>query len=251
MRMARARSPVLRERLPRTILLDGETIEVRVRESSRARVSRLVVGPRRPLEIVVPRRVTNAQIDRILDARHAWIREQTARMRELARSSGLLGLSRQGCVPLAGAPLRVVRRRDGRPSATLRDGLLVVGGPDERAGEAIERWYRREARCRIEEVAAREAERLGLGFGTIAIRDQRTRWGSCSSSGTLSFSWRLVLAPPEVLRYVVVHELCHLREPNHSPAFWALVDAASPERRACARWLRDNAYELHAFVPTG
>jgi hypothetical protein len=230
-------------------VLDGEAIEVRVRESSRARAARLVVGPRRPLEIVVPRRITTAEIDRILESRRAWIHEQTDRLREIATRPGALGLERPGLAALAGGHVPILRTGGTRSIAELRDGRVRVSGPSGEMGEAVSRWYRREARTRIEEVAGREGERLGLRYERLAIRDQSTRWGSCSSSGTLSFSWRLVLAPPPVLEYVVIHELCHLREPNHSPRFWELVDAASPHRRAHSRWLHEHAYELHAYEP--
>jgi predicted metal-dependent hydrolase len=109
---------------------------------------------------------------------------------------------------------------------------------------------RRLARSRVTEVAQWEAARLGVAYRGIAIRDQRTRWGSCSTRGTLSFNWRLVLAPPAVLGYVVVHELCHLREPNHSPRFWALLEAARPGYRPEKAWLRRHGWELQAFVPS-
>ncbi len=109
---------------------------------------------------------------------------------------------------------------------------------------------RRSARRVFSELAEREAARLGVSFERIAIRDQRTRWGSCSSRGTLSFNWRLVLAPPEVAEYVVVHELCHLREPNHSPRFWQLVADARPGYREQRRWLAEHGWELQAYTPS-
>jgi predicted metal-dependent hydrolase len=105
------------------------------------------------------------------------------------------------------------------------------------------------ARELVTMLAAEEAAALGVSFERITIRDQRTRWGSCSSRGTLSFNWRLVLAPFEVLDYVVVHELCHLREPNHSPRFWRLVASRRPGWRAQRDWLRDFGPELLAFRP--
>ena len=92
-------------------------------------------------------------------------------------------------------------------------------------------------------------DRLGLEHARIAIRGQRTRWGSCSSRGTLSFNWRLALAPPEVLGYVVVHELLHLLEHNHSRAFWALVDEYRPGWRSQMQWLREHGAELQAYDP--
>ena len=99
------------------------------------------------------------------------------------------------------------------------------------------------------EVAEDEARALGVRYGRIAIRGQRTRGASCSSRGTLSFNWRLALAPHSVLDYVVVHELCHLSEPNHSPRFWALVAERRPGWRAERDWLRVHGPELLAFQP--
>ncbi|MBV8256340.1 MAG: M48 family metallopeptidase [Actinobacteria bacterium] len=98
-------------------------------------------------------------------------------------------------------------------------------------------------------IAEEEAEALGVAYERIQVRDQRTRWGSCSTRGTLSFNWRLVLAPLDVLDYVVVHELCHLREPNHSRRFWSLVESRRPAWREQRAWLRDHGPELLAFRP--
>src|SRR4029077_16723108 len=105
------------------------------------------------------------------------------------------------------------------------------------------------ARRLVTAVAEEEAEQLGVGFQRIRIGGQRTLWGSCSPRGTLSFNWRLALAPLEVLDYVVVHELCHLRVPNHSRRFWALVERHRPHWRRQRDWLRDNGPELLAFRP--
>ena len=107
------------------------------------------------------------------------------------------------------------------------------------------------ARELVSALAEEEAERLGVAYRRIRIGGQRTLWGSCSPGGTLSFNWRLVLAPLEVLDYVVVHELCHLRVPNHSRAFWALVEGRRPHWREQRAWLREHGPELLAFKASG
>jgi predicted metal-dependent hydrolase len=199
------------ERAPRLLALEGRMISVRVRESARARRLRVTVGS--GVEAVVPRRVGDRQLDRFLDELRPWIE------RQLRARTPRLGLDAPGVVWVGLQP---------RPAAP--------GDP--------ERWYREEARRHITAAVARESRRLGVRPGRIGIRDPRTRWGSCSAGGNLSFSWRLVIAPPEVLEYVVVHELCHLRELNHSKRFYGLLDEARPGWRAQSAWLREFGHEL-------
>ncbi len=108
---------------------------------------------------------------------------------------------------------------------------------------------RREARARIELIAQSEATALDASYSRIILRDQRSRWGSCSAKGELSFNWRLVLAPHDVLDYVVVHEVCHLIEHHHGPSFWRLVARRRREYADSKRWLDDNGWELLAYRP--
>jgi predicted metal-dependent hydrolase len=142
---------------------------------------------------------------------------------------------------------RIVELRRGWIERQLARREPALGLGRLRLGESEARSL---ARARITEVAEREAAALDVEYERIAIRDQRTRWGSCSRRGTLSFNWRLVLAPHAVLDYVVVHELCHLREPNHSARFWKLVAAARPAFAEERAWLRRHGWELQAFVPS-
>ena len=242
-----------RERKPRTLSLgsDREVIEVRVRESRRARNARIVVNANGGVVIIVPRRVSYREIDRMLGEAREWIARKRLQARSAPGKVARLGLDRPGVVWLAlePVPIRTDGPRAAAPRAGLEGGSLVVGGASpEAARGAIDRWYRREARLRITAAVAREAGRLGVEHTSIAIRDQRTRWGSCSRRGTLSFNWRLVIAPVEVLDYVVIHELCHLRELNHSKAFWRLVDEALPNWREQRRWLNEHGPELQAYV---
>lgn len=239
----------LRDRASRPFEVGDETINVRVRESTRARTTRVIVGPRRPLEVIVPRGVSDADIDAFLESKRRWISEKVVVSRAIATRPARLGLGRHGIVWLGGEPIEI-KRADGRRSmAELKDNRLRVGGAEGGAVNAVARWYRREARRRLLGIAEREASRLGVEFATLSVRDPKTRWGSCSRHRNLSFSWRLLLAPTPVLEYVVVHELVHLREPNHTKAFWRLVEAAQPGWQEQARWLREHGQELRDYLP--
>jgi predicted metal-dependent hydrolase len=239
----------LRQRRPHEIEIEGVRYEVLVRESPRARRLRITVGPREPIQLVVPRRTTRAEVDGLLRRNADWIARKAAWAEEVAARPGALGLDRPGVAWVGGEALPIVPTEGPKPLARRSGGLLLVGGPESEAPAAIERWYRREVKHRLAASVAREARRLGVRPAGLSVRDQRTRWGSCSSPGALSFSWRLLVAPPVVLDYVVVHELCHLRELNHSPAFWRLLDGARPGWRAQAGWLSEHGLEIGAYSP--
>ncbi len=176
-----------------------------------------------------------------------------------------IDLGRSGVVWLDGTAIPVERTGEDRAVARLGEGsgragqlafgeapfetLLAGGRRSADSLAAIDRWYRREARERIGSVTAVEADRLGLSPAKVTIRDQKTRWGSCSTSGTLSFNWRLVIGPGHALRYVVIHELVHLRHHNHSRAFWNALAEAMPDWKHSATWLRTNERLLTSYRP--
>lgn len=110
--------------------------------------------------------------------------------------------------------------------------------------EILEKRYRNAARKQIENRVAFYHKYTGGSYTSITIRDQKTRWGSCSSTGTLSFNYRLIFAPPKVLDYVVVHELCHLTHMNHAPAFWNMVGSVMPDYKKQKQWLKEHGQEL-------
>ncbi|HZZ48452.1 MAG TPA: SprT family zinc-dependent metalloprotease [Pseudonocardia sp.] len=231
----------------RELIVDGHLVVINVRESRRARTMRLVVAPGRQPEVIVPAGGCRG-VDEFLRSNQRWLADKLAALRAVARRPPVLPED-PGTVWLAGEPIPVVHDPAGRSGAAMREGRLVVGGEASSAGDSLERWFRREARHRLTEAADRHASALGVEVAAITVRDQRTRWGSCSHNGRLSFSWRLVLAPAPVLSYVVLHELCHLREFNHSRAFWRLVESIRPDWRDAAGWLREHGYELHAYQP--
>ena len=152
-----------------------------------------------------------------------------------------------------------------RPRATERDieeaieyhlpwlARQLARMPEARLGlerlRLTEEEGRREAQARILLLAQSEAMALGVRYRRVMLRDQRSRWGSCSTTGTLSFNWRLVLAPHDVLDYVVVHEVCHLVEHNHSKSFWALVAKRRPNYLEPKKWLDEHGWEILAYQP--
>ena len=160
-------------------------------------------------------------------------------------------LGRIAADQLAGGQLRLeltIYHSGRRKTAVMEEGTLRLFldsmSPDA-VRAAIERWYRRQAHHIFAERAAHWNTQFGYKYGRIAIRDQKSRWGSCSRQGNLNFNWRLLLAPLAVLDYIVIHELAHLKEGNHSPRFWALVAEQCPDYRDQRAWLRQHGPELH------
>ncbi len=240
--------------------LERGTVPVRVRRSARARYARVIVAPGRPVEVVLPRRAPEREVTEILAEKRDWIERQLNRLDAIERRERVLGLDRTGVVWLHGEPKPIDVRaasntHQASVTARLKADRLLVTGSRADAGSlaeveaAILRWYRREARQRIALHLTEQAEKIGVSPRKLTIRDPKTRWGSCSAKATLSFSWRLVLAPFEVLDYVIVHELCHLRELNHSRDFWALVEQARPSYRTQFDWLREHGDELLEYRP--
>lgn len=140
---------------------------------------------------------------------------------------------------------RVVRHSGHRPaSVTIKEEEIVVGGPIEGFAVRLENHLKKLATQTIDPLAREYALKTGVEYKKIQVRDTKSRWGSCSSTGTLSFSWRLVMTPPEILKYVVAHEVAHISEMNHSKAFWALVDTMVENAKPARRWLRSDGQAL-------
>jgi predicted metal-dependent hydrolase len=210
-----------------------DEIAYTVRRSDRARKVRVVVEPTGAVEVVLPRRAAQREAAAAVSELRPWIE------RRLAEADAVRDrlAAREG-LPYLGETL-LPRREPGRTRAHRRGDVLLYG---DRA--QIERWYRRMAR---DEVAPRLDEAvaaLGVSYRSVRIANQRTRWGSCSTNGAMSFNWRLLLAPPEILDYVVWHEACHLVHMDHSRAFWSLLERHRPDYRVARRWLRDHGPTL-------
>jgi predicted metal-dependent hydrolase len=216
-----------------------EQIAYSVRRSERARRVRVTVDATRGVEVVLPRRAPEREAAAAIRELRPWIER---RVRELDRARALVR-ERGDSVPYLGQALQVISEA-GRTRVHRRgDQLLVPAEPAERHA-ALERWYRRAAHAEIAPRLDRACASAGLSYERLTIRGQRTRWASCSRSGTMSFNWRLLLAPEPVLDYVVWHEVCHLEIMDHSPRFWALLGSHWPDYREHLRWLRRHGSTL-------
>jgi len=203
----------------RRVDIGGRAVEIPVRVSRRARKLSIHVDVLRNVEIVVPPRTSQDEIDRLLFEHRAWLECELAKPPKTFH----LGLQRDDVVWIGGLAL---------PAPPL---------------PSLGHWYREQARAELTRVVAREAERLDVTYTRVTIRDQSTRWGSCSKAGALSFNWRLVVAPSAILTYVVVHELCHRIRHDHSTEFWAAVAAARPTYKEERDWLAEHGPELLAY----
>jgi predicted metal-dependent hydrolase len=244
--------------------LPGGPLECTIRRSARARLLRLTVDPRHAAVVTVPARAARSrdQAERIAETfvadREDWLRKHLDRQ---ARQLEDLGPLRDGgVVRYRGEPhrLRVVAGVPRHRTTVTREGvedgdeLIVRLSAAERRSlnTILEAWLREKARAAIHREIERHATAMSVEPAAVTIRDARTRWGSCSRARRLSFSWRLVLAPPEALETVVIHELAHLRVFGHGPGFWAIVAGRRSDHRVWRRWLREHSFELHGTLAT-
>jgi predicted metal-dependent hydrolase len=249
-----------------TLHLPGGPLDYTLRRSPRSRGLRVVIHPDRGVVVTVPspgRRGwtdPDRHIRPFLVEREPWLRRHLDRHARDRAALAARGGLRDGAelrfrgelhrlrllTSAAGARRSSVERIGG----LFEDEIIVrVATADRRPTAAvIEAWLKPRARSEIERAILRHASALDVSPTAITVRDQRTRWGSASRKGRLSFSWRLILAPPEALETVVIHELAHLKIFGHGPRFWALVASRRQDHAVWRHWLRDHSMELHGAL---
>lgn len=215
-------------------------VELILRRSARARrVSLRVSSLDGRVTLTLPRGVPDREALAFAREKEPWLRKHLARrVEDVDVGFGAL-------LPVEGTIREVVPGK-GRAVRLLEDRLEVPGAPD-RVGTRLAAWLKHLARDRLVAASDGYAAEIGRGYNRISLRDTRSRWGSCSHEGRLMYSWRLILAPPEALDYVAAHEVAHLQEMNHSPAFWAVVQRLCPDYDRHRRWLREEGTGLHRY----
>jgi predicted metal-dependent hydrolase len=230
----------------RTVDVAGRQIPLTIRSDRRATRLTLRIEPGgKALKMTVPVGVPIMQVEDFLERHHGWLSAKLSKLPpsgRLAEGSELLlrGVSHR---IVSTGKLRGVTEKseiEGVPA------LLVSGGP-EHTGRRLSDFLKKEARRDLEELARFHARESGKQIASIKLKDTKSRWGSCSHDGHLSFSWRIVMAPPFVIDYLAAHEVAHLTEMNHGPRFWALCEKLCPGTKDAKTWLKRHGSALHVI----
>ncbi len=224
-----------------------------VKRSSVARQVRFEVRNGQGLTVILPRRCNLDVLDEMLESKARWILEKLDRFAGPAQPGGNGRLRLGDVVPYLGREVRIVSSNveGSTESVELQGQTLMVRRKKEECSDLeplLEHWYRGQAASLLERKACEFAKAFGVRYSRFSIRGQKTRWASCSHKGTLSFNWRLILAPEAVVDYVVIHEVAHLKEMNHTRGFWGLVAERCPSWREHKKWLDDHGTELAAVL---
>ena len=227
------------------VAFDGEIFAVELRRHRQARRYTLRVrGATRTIVLTLPVRGSVREARDFAQRNGGWI---AARLKRLPQAIALTGGLE---LPLRGVPHRIVHRPDARGTVWIEAGdmpLICVAGEAAHLARRVRDFLKREAKRDLDAASRRYAAQLGVTLKRVAIRDQTSRWGSCTSAGALSYSWRLILAPPHVLDYLAAHEVAHLVEMNHSRAFWRIVARVCPDWERAKGWLNANGNALHRY----
>ena len=229
------------------IAFDQAVYSVRLRRHPQARRYTLrIQAATREVVLTMPPRGSMREARAFAERHGAWIAAR------LGRLPAAVPFAHGTVIPLRGVDHRIEHRRGARGTVWREAGsdgmpLLCVAGDAPHVGRRVTDHLKREAKRDLETAVARYADRLGVKVRRISIRDQASRWGSCSTSGVLSFSWRLVLAPRYVLDYLAAHEVAHLQEMNHSARFWRLLGRMCPDMERAKAWLDAHGTDLHRY----
>ncbi len=230
---------------PHFIMVENTKLPVRFRKNDRAkrmvlRLSRDSAG----VVVTLPKRVSRTQALAFVDKSMPWIAMQ------FERRAAITVMGDGSTLPLRGVPyiIQATKERRGLIKADPETRTILVPGDAVHLTRRLEDWLKKLAKTELAEASQRYAKMMEVNIGRITVRDQKSRWGSCSSAGDLSYSWRLILAPSFVLDYVAAHEVAHRQHMNHSPKFWRLVLTHCPGASEAKRWFKTHSSGLHLFT---
>jgi hypothetical protein len=234
----------------RTGIFSSRTLEYRVRYSKRSKKPRIKVDIE-GVEVVLPEHTHSDYADRLVQDHADWVLRKVVLFDEIRKRQQSQEARAAKNLLLHGKQMQVFVEpysKNGKATRIRIEGCRIIlpasGRSRAQAAIALQRHLKELARSEINAAAARLSLKMGTPFTRITIRDQRTRWGACSARKSLSFNWRLVMAPPEVAEYVIIHELAHLLEMNHSIRFWKIVEKFCPDYKKRRLWLKKNGHLL-------
>lgn len=232
---------------PDSVTVNGRALPLTIRENARATRMTLRIEPGgQALKLTIPRGLAAGEINDFLTRHHGWL------MTRLARAIDAGPLLDVGRITIRGVEHRIEMTGKLRGLAEERviDGVptLMVSGNPEHAGRRVADHLKRVARREMERLVQIHADTLGKPVRSISYKDTKSRWGSCTSEGNLSFSWRIAMAPDFVIDYLAAHEVAHLKEMNHGPQFWATCRSLCPRTDEGKRWLKQNGTRLFAVT---
>jgi predicted metal-dependent hydrolase len=237
-----SRAPVLE----REHVVAGRTLPLKIVENDRARRLTLRIDSGgRALRITIPPGLARGEVDRFLHRQQDWLEERLAKVPQ--RPQVRPGIR----IPLRGVPHIIVHDPGSRGTVTVGMKVdkpaLFVHGERHHLPRRVADFLKREAKRDIDRLVAKHSAAIRKRATVVRFRDTTSRWGSCTADGALSFSWRIMMAPPAVINYLVAHEVAHLKEMNHGPKFWKLCEQLCPDTERCKAWLKRNGGALQAI----
>lgn len=231
------------------ITLNGKTIPYTLKRSTKARLIWLDIKRQTGLTVTVPEEYNISHLPAYLQKNTNWILNNFSKYCEDAIQSSPEDESREYTISYLGKSLKVMQNRNacGINAVTLENNNLIVSLHSSGVGlssQELEHWLKSQAIKIIKEKVSHFSKLMGLRYNRVVVRDQKSRWGSCSCLKNLNFNWRLIMAPEAVLDYVIIHELCHLKEMSHSKSFWNLVARYCPQWHEYRDWLDNHSIEI-------
>ncbi len=226
----------------REVQLDGMAVPLLVRRNRQARrILTRIDATTGSVVLVLPPGASEAQGHEFLYKQAGWL------LRRLSELPARIPFTDGAMIPFRGQAHRICQQPTEPKSVRRVKGIIEAGGRPDTLSQRLDAWLRAEARSMITSLATEKAAAIGRKPFAVNIRDQKSRWGSCSSSGRLSFNWRLIMAPHQILDYVVAHEAAHLAEMNHSEKFWAIVGRLTDDAGQARNWLKRHGAGLHRY----
>ena len=246
--MKKLLSRLLTSNTPSINEVDGHPLEV-VRTNRRKSASIKIENGQ--VKVIIPKTLSNKALNQLIQKKTPWIRKKLKEHSEITPMKPKEYVSGESFAYL-GKNYRLKLTGNDSGEVKLKGGQLVLGvdkslAEDDWRGFVRDRlvdWYISHAESRLREKTARYAKILGVKPQSITVKDYKSRWGSCSSKGDISYNWKIIIAPHHIVDYVVVHELCHLIHHNHSPEYWKVVEKVVPDYKDCREWLKENGTKL-------